>query len=111
MAVRKSVHEDFVVDGSRGEWFALRGDTLELAGFRNLDSSSRLFQRVGTYRRFPPTASSALGFTPWGTRQCRIAVTATANVDNLYALFKSPGRAIIEKFKQALSAIDSAAGR
>jgi len=40
--------------------------------------------------------------TPAAEGSTRLSVAVTSNVDNIYALFRSPGRRITDAFKRAL---------
>src|SRR5205823_1309422 len=101
MAIRKSVEEIIVVPGARETWIKTCRDALISSRFANVESSDRLFQVSGEYHTI----------TTWGDIQVtllpedgntRLVCRATAGVDNIWALFKSPTRTILSQFKQAL---------
>jgi Uncharacterised protein family UPF0547 len=108
VAVRKSVEEAFVVEGSRADWLAHCDGALRSRGFTAIAVDERLGQIRGNYKKLTTWGDLTVTLTPDGPAQTRIAATATANVDNVFALFKSPGRRIIDEFKSGLAALPAA---
>lgn len=101
MAIRKSMSEEFVVSGDRMTWLVKCTKALESHGFTKIVKNETLFQIEATYRQFPTYGSIVLTFIPTGN-DTKINAQSTANVDNIYALFKSPNRCILDKFKEGL---------
>lgn len=102
MAVRKSVTESVVVAGERDLWLDKSRKAFQRAGFRDVKADAALYQVAGKMRR--ATIAGSLQVTllpdPAGTR---IDMRATANTDNIYALFRSPTTALLQRFKDHLS--------
>lgn len=104
VGIRKTVEETFIVDGPRDVWLDRCEDALVARGFKKVVPNAALGQVSGDYRRMTLVGSLTLTLRPAGTDQTEIAASATANVDNVYALFRSPGQKIIQEFKSGLSA-------
>ena len=102
MAVRKSVEDVFVVDGPRDEWLSKVEQALTTQGFTNVQTSAALYQADASYKKATVWGTLAVTLLPEGEAATRIRATATANVDNLFAAFSSPGRKILGRFKQGL---------
>jgi hypothetical protein len=102
--VRKTVEEAFIVDGPREEWIDRCVAALTAAGFTGVAPNATLGQVSGNYKKLTVWGELALTLKPEGSNQTEIAASATANVDNIFALFGSPGRKIIQQFKSGLSA-------
>ena len=110
MALRKSMEERICVEGNRNEWIQKINNTLStltLAGFTNVVCESSLFQVKGDYKKFSVWGEILVTLVPFGNddNKTEIKILSTANVDNIYALIKSPNKTIIEKFKSVLSII------
>lgn len=102
MAIRKSIEEVLVVDGTRDGWYVRSYAALESAGFSKIEAAQPLWQLQAMYRRMTIWGSLDVTLLPEGDEQTRITLVATGNVDNVYALFRSPSRAILKTFKSAL---------
>lgn len=102
MAVRKSKEEVFVVDGDRKLWLHRCQEALEKGGFSDIKLAATLWQLQARYRQLTVWGSIDITLLLAGERETKIAVVATSNVDNVYALFRSPGRKILEAFKEGL---------
>lgn len=104
MAIRKSMEEHLRVDGNRDIWIDKVQQALELGKFTDINCNKTLYQVNADYKKI----------TVWGEinialisvdntiEQTDINIKATSNVDNIYALFKSPNKTIIETFKASL---------
>jgi hypothetical protein len=101
MAIRKTVEEEIVVSGSREDWLDKCTSTLEKNGFTQIIKSKALYQIEANYKKFTIWGSIQVALMPVGS-DTKIKATATANVDNIYALFKSPGKTVLAKFKEGL---------
>lgn len=102
MAIRKSVSETLIVDGPREDWLDKCQAALEAQGFSGIESSETLWQVHANFKKMTTWGSLDITLLPEG-RSTRLDVVATANVDNLYALFRSPTRKILNTFKSGLS--------
>jgi len=102
VAVRKDVEESFVVKGNREEWLKKCEESLKDNGFKDVKVSSALFQINANYKKATTWGVIQLTLQPEG-ENTRIIAKATANVDNVFALFKSPGKTIIEAFKKGIA--------
>ncbi|SRR6266540_413158 len=102
MAIRKSSQETFVVAGQRDEWLGRCKEALETQRFTRVAVSEALFQVTANYKKLTTWGDIQVTLRPEGDTSTRIDVEAHANIDNLFALFKSPGRTIINEFKRGL---------
>jgi len=104
MAIRKSMEERVCVEGNRSIWLEKVKNALEIAGFKNLSHDSTLFQIKGDYRKMTVYGDILVTLLPFGNNenQTELNIKSTANVDNIYALFKSPNKSIINALKSAL---------
>jgi len=98
MGVRKSAEEELVVNGSREEWFSRLSEALLYSDFKNVKKNESLFQIQGDYKKLTTWGTLEVTLIPDGD-STKIKAVATANVDNIYALFKSPTKAILQAFK------------
>lgn len=75
---------------------------MEQGGFSDIKADTTLWQLQARYRK--PTTWGWIDITlsPVSEGETRITVVVTSNVDNIYALFRSPGRKILEVFKEGL---------
>ena len=104
MAVRKSIEESLVVDGPRADWLQKCRTALETQGFTRVEANETLGQITANYKKATTWGDLLLTLTPEGSSDAtRITAKATANVDNLFAAFRSPGQKIIDQFKAGLS--------
>jgi hypothetical protein len=101
MAIRKSIEEAFVVAGSREDWLARCEDALIAQGFSGVKSNSTLCQVEGAYHKFLVWGEILVTLFPEGTNT-KIVAKATANADNIWALFGSPSKKILTVFKESL---------
>lgn len=101
MAVRKSLQEQMVVAGIREEWLKKCARALKSSGFTKVTTNGTLYQIEANYKKFTTWGTILITLTPDGN-DTRITAVSTANVDNVYALFKSPNKAILSKFKEGL---------
>jgi hypothetical protein len=109
MAIRKRVEETLVVDGAREAWLTRSRTALELRGFTKIEVSEALFQVRANYKKFTTWGDIQISLLPSGDAATAVQVAATANVDNVFALFKSPGRKIVDEFKAGLDSVTAAA--
>jgi len=104
MAIRKSMEECICVEGNRYEWLQKVNNALSVAGFTNVVCESSLFQVKGNYKKVTIWGEILIILVPFGNdnNKTELNIRSTAHVDNIYALFKSPNKTIIEKFKSAI---------
>lgn len=102
MAVRKDVDESFVVNGKREDWMKKCEEALVNNGFKDVKLSAALFQIEANYKKATTWGVIQITLHPEG-ENTKIMAKATANVDNVFALFKSPGKTIIEAFKKGIA--------
>ena len=102
MAIRKSVEEVIVVDGPRNQWISRCEEALRSRGFGGVKANSALNQVEGTYHKFFVWGEVLVTLLPEGGNT-KIVAKATANVDNIYALFSSPTKKILTAFKDGLA--------
>lgn len=101
MAIRKSITEEMIVAGKREDWLNQCRRALENGGFKRINVSEKLFQVTANYIKVTVWGEIRITLLPEGDNT-RVQVIATANVDNIFALFRSPGKHIIKRFKEGL---------
>tara|TARA_B110001469_G_scaffold110139_1_gene111701 strand:- start:1098 stop:1406 length:309 start_codon:yes stop_codon:yes gene_type:complete len=101
MAIRKSMQEEMVVTGIRGEWLQKCVRALESSGFTKVTPNATLYQIEANYKKFTIWGTILITLAPEGN-DTKITAASTANVDNIYALFNSPNKTILSKFKEGL---------
>ena len=101
MAIRKSMQEEMVVSGAKEDWLQKCRKALELSGFTKVTPNAALHQIEANYKKFMTWGTIMITLTPAGN-DTKITAVSTANVDNIYALFKSPNKTILSKFKEGL---------
>ena len=101
MAIRKSMQEEMVVSGSRDKWLQKCVRALESSGFTKVTKSASLYQLEANYKKFMTWGTVLITLSPTGT-DTKITAVSTANVDNIFALFKSPNKTILSAFKAGL---------
>jgi len=102
MAIRKSADEEVVVSGAREQWIQRCSTRLQELGFTNVRTNSAIFQIEADYKKFATWGILLVTFIPEADNT-RIKAHSTGNVDNIFALFKSPNATILQKFKESLS--------
>jgi len=104
VAIRKSIEECVCVEGNRTIWLQNVSSALEKAGFKNVNCDSTLYQVKGDYKKLTVYGELLISLLPFGNNdnQTELNIKSTANVDNIYALFKSPNKIIINALKAAL---------
>lgn len=102
MAIRKSTEETLIVAGEREEWLAKCQSALEQQGFRNVKVVNQLGQVHASYKKPTTWGSIDITLRPTERGATEMHVSVTANVDNIYALFRSPTKKILNAFKSGL---------
>ncbi len=101
MAIRRSMQEEMVVSGAREEWLQKCTKALESSGFTKVTPDAELHQVEANYKKFTTRGTIMITLTPTGN-DTKITAVSTANVDNVYALFKGPNKTILSKFKEGV---------
>jgi hypothetical protein len=101
MAIRRSVERVIVVDGPRNQWISRCEHALQSGGFSAVEANTTLNQIEGTYHKVFVWGEILVTLLPEGANT-RIVAKATANVDNIWALFSSPTKKILTVFKAGL---------
>ena len=102
MGIRNSMEEDIVVSGERNTWLKKCENSLNNQGFTKVNVNNSLYQVKGNYKKITVWGEILITLTPHSEKDTNIFIKATSNVDNIFALFKSPNKTIIEKFKKGL---------
>jgi len=102
MAIRRSVEEVLVVDGVRNQWVSRCEQALRSGGFGGVKVNTALNQVEGVYHKFFVWGEIVVTLLPEGGNT-KIVAKATANVDNIWALFSSPTKKILQTFKAGLA--------
>jgi hypothetical protein len=103
MAIRKSLEESVVFDGPSVYWGPRCVAAMQAAGFTVTMVDDAAGRVEGTFKSATVWGGLVVTLMPVGPTTTQITAKATANVDNIYAAFRSPGRKIIEEFKVALT--------
>src|SRR4051794_6613388 len=106
MPIRKSVAETMLVGGDREAWFERSERAFASQKFKKISIRRELSQVKADYKPIIGTLSGDVVVTliPEGPNT-RLEITATAAIDNVYALGRSPGRKLIEKFKEGVASL------
>jgi len=102
MAIRKTTEDTFVVAGNREQWFDKCKEALTAGGFTKIRANDILWHITSNYKKLTVWGSIEITLFPEG-ENTKIVVKVMANVDNIYALFVSPGKRIIKAFKSNIS--------
>ena len=110
MAIRKTVEESFAATGTVEAWLARSEEALSRAGFKKIQIDRALGQVRGDFKQWVGTLWGDLLVTlsPAVGSNVQVHLRATANIDNIYSLGRSPGQKLIEKFKAELGDIPPA---
>jgi len=101
MAVRRSAEETLNVTGPTDSWLPRCKQALEASGFTQVKVADVLQQVTGKYRTFTTVGEIEVTLKPNG-ENTTIHAKATANVDNIFTLFRSPSGTIVWKLKQGV---------
>jgi len=100
------MEENLCVEGHRDAWLGRIKQGLEANGFTRVTANSVLYQVTADYKKFTVWGEIVITLIPAAGNadgQTYILLKSTANVDNIYALFKSPNKAILHAAKAGLS--------
>lgn len=103
MAMRRVAEATLNVTGPTDSWLPRCKQALEATGFSQVKVTDVLHQVTGKYRTFTTVGEIEVSLAPNG-ENTTIHAKATANVDNIFVLFRSPTGTILSKFKQGLGA-------
>jgi hypothetical protein len=98
MAVRKSVDSTFVIDKDREKVLSDCELALEKGKFKSIETNKTLYTLSAKYKTFKVVGEIEITLLPDGERTT-VQVKSTGNMDNIFALFGSPGEKIAEEFK------------
>jgi hypothetical protein len=97
------MEESLVVEGERQAWLTRTAKALIAAGYKDVRTDTTLGQVVGTYKKFPTSGEIVVTATPSERDgMVKLLLKTTANVDNIYALFSSPNKKMMNLAKQQL---------
>ena len=103
MAIRKSYKEDIFVNKDLNNTMKLCENALEAGNFTKIKKNNTLNQLTANYKKLTVWGEVTISLSPKVKDQgTKIAIDCMANVDNAFALFKSPGKTILGKFKDNL---------
>ena len=102
MAIRKSEEEEFMVTGTIAEWISKCQKALEMGGFKNIKLNQLISQIEADYKTFMVVGSLTVTFLSQNDG-IFIKLKSTGNMDNIFALLKSPNQIILSKFKDSLT--------
>jgi hypothetical protein len=102
MAVRKTYEDTFVVSGEREQWLVRCKQALVDGGFSKVQPNEELGQIKADFKKMTVWGTIEITLFPDG-ENTKVVAKATANVDNVYALFSSPGKTILNAFKENLT--------
>lgn len=91
-----------MVEGDRQAWFERSRKALEAGGSTAIKKQAEIWQLQARYRKLTVWGWIDVALAPAAEGSTRLSVSVTSNVDNVYALFRSPGRRIMDAFKGAL---------
>ncbi len=115
MAIRKSTEEDFEIAENVEALLKSCTGALEAGGFKNIKVQELTSTMQADYKRFPACGEVSITLFRLADNRTKISVKATANYDNIYALFSSPNQKIIRAFRDALngaaSSVSSESGK
>ncbi|GAB5606352.1 DUF4431 domain-containing protein [Sideroxyarcus sp. TK5] len=103
MAIRKSTEEDFEIAENVEALLKRCTGALEAGGFKNIKAQELTSTMQAEYKRFPAWGEVSITLFRLADNRTKINVKATANYDNIYALFSSPNQKIIRSFRNALN--------
>ncbi|MHA8056795.1 hypothetical protein VR611_12655 [Aquirufa nivalisilvae] len=101
MAIRTSKEEKFEVAGTLEDFKLKVLNALKKGNFTSINTNHVLHQISANYKKM--TVWGEISITLFQhNEKVKISVVSTANSDNIFALFNSPNRVILNKFKNNL---------
>ena len=101
MAIRKSKEENFEVNGTIEDWKTKVEKDLEIGEFTSIKSNNILNQINANYKKLTVWGEISVTLTEYNGK-VKINAVSTANSDNVFALFNSPNKVILDNFKNNL---------
>ena len=101
MAIKKSYKEDVFLNKDINNTMKLCENALEAGNFTNIKKNNTINQLTANYKKLTVWGEITISLSP-KDKGTKIAIDCMANVDNAFALFKSPGKTILGKFKDNL---------
>lgn len=98
MGIKKSKEEIIFAKGTCEEVHKRIAVALHNGGFRNIKPNLQTNQVTATYKKLTVWGEVAINILPKNDG-FNVCVKSTANVDNIFALFFSPTKKIIDQFK------------
>jgi len=102
MAIRKSVDEEFVISEGVSILTEKCKNSLQKGGFTNIKYNSIINQIEADYKTFKVVGSITITLLAIN-ESTTVKIKSTANMDNIFALIKSPNIIILSAFKDNLS--------
>jgi hypothetical protein len=99
MAIRKSAEETLVIGGPRNEVFRRCERALKSQAFTEVTTNATLYQIQRQLHKLTVWGEILITLLPADGENTTIAIRGTAGVDNVWALFASPTKKILETFK------------
>ena len=101
MAVRKSKEENFEVKGTIEELKPKVINALEKGEFTSIMDNNTLNQITANYKKLTVWGEISITLSE-NNDKIKINAVSTANSDNIFALFNSPNKIILDNFKNNL---------
>ena len=100
MAIQKSKVETFQVLGSRQDWLSKCEKALHNAGFKSVLVNSELSLLSAKISTLTLSGSIKIFISESDSGFINLRAESSANIDNIYALFRSPNNKILEMFSK-----------
>jgi len=100
MAIQKSKVETFQVLGSRQDWLSKCEKALHNAGFKSVLVNSELSLLSAKISTLTLSGSIKIFISESDLGFINLRAESSANIDNIYALFRSPNNKILEMFSK-----------
>lgn len=101
MAIRKSKEENFEVTGTLEDLKIKVENALKKGEFTSINTNNVLNQITANYKKFTVWGEINITLTE-NNGKIKIVVISSANSDNIFALFNSPNKVILDNFKNNL---------
>ena len=101
MAIRKSKEENFEVNGTLEDLKLKVENALKKGEFTSINTNNFLNQITANYKKLTVWGEISITLTE-NNGKVKIVAVSTANSDNVFALFNSPNKVILDNFKNNL---------
>lgn len=101
MAIRKSKEENFEVNGTLEDLKLQVENALKKGEFTSINTNNVLSQITANYKKLTIWGEISITLTE-NNGKVKIMAISTANSDNIFALFTSPNKVILDNFKNNL---------